>query len=63
VATNATSRCKLATTSPANRDDTAYILDTFPIVKRKDEEKHGHYRTKDRILALYDALAYRQRSG
>ena len=39
-----------------NRDDTAYILDTFPIVKRKDEEKHGHYRTKDRILEIYDAL-------
>jgi hypothetical protein len=46
-----------------NRDDTAYILDTFPIVKRKDEEKHGHYRTKDRILALYDALAECQRTG
>jgi len=46
-----------------NRDDTAYILDTFPIVKRKDEEKHGHYRTKDRILELYDALAECQRTN
>jgi hypothetical protein len=46
-----------------NRDDTAYILDTFPIVKRKDEEKHGHYRTKDRILEIYDALAESQRTG
>jgi hypothetical protein len=46
-----------------NRDDTAYILDTFPIVKRKDEEKHGHYRTKDRILDLYDALAECQRTS
>lgn len=46
-----------------NRDDTAYILDTFPIVRRKDEEKHGHYRTKDRILELYDTLAECQRNG
>lgn len=46
-----------------NRDDTAYILDTFPIVKRKDEEKFGTYRTKDRILELYDALAECQRTN
>jgi len=46
-----------------NRDDTAYILDTFPIVKRKDEEKFGTYRTKNHILALYDALAECQRTG
>jgi hypothetical protein len=46
-----------------NRDDTAYILDTFPIVKRKDEEKFGAYRTKDRILELYDAVTECQRKG
>jgi len=46
-----------------DRDDTAYILDTFPIVKRKDEEKFGTYRTKDRILELYDALAEAQRTS
>jgi len=46
-----------------NRDDTAYILDTFPIVKRKDEEKFGTYRTKDRILELYDSLAECQRTS
>jgi hypothetical protein len=31
-------------------------METFPIVKRKDLDAHGHYRTKDRILALYDQL-------
>jgi hypothetical protein len=41
---------------PSPRDAIAYIMETFPIVKRKDEEAHGHYRTKDRILALYDEL-------
>ncbi len=41
---------------PTPRDAVAYIMETFPIVKRKDEEAHGHYRTKERILALYDEL-------
>jgi hypothetical protein len=41
---------------PTPRDSVAYIMETFPIVKRKDEEAHGHYRTKERILALYDEL-------
>ncbi|MFF1692063.1 Eco57I restriction-modification methylase domain-containing protein [Streptomyces sp. NPDC058257] len=39
------------------RDDVSYILDTFPIVKRKDEAAHGTYRTKDLILAEYDRMA------
>jgi hypothetical protein len=40
------------------RDDVAYIMDTFSIVKRKDEAAHeGAYRTKEAILEVYDALA------
>lgn len=39
-----------------DRDDVAYIMDTFPIVKRKDEAAHGCYRTKDTILEIYDAM-------
>jgi hypothetical protein len=39
-----------------DRDDVAYIMDTFPIVKRKDEAAHGCYRTKDTILEMYDAM-------
>jgi hypothetical protein len=42
---------------PTPRDAVSYIMDTFPIVKRKDEAKHGAYRTKDTILQIYDALA------
>lgn len=38
------------------RDDVAYILDTFPIVKRKDEAQFGEYRTQRVILDTYDAL-------
>jgi hypothetical protein len=40
-----------------------YIMDTFPIVKRKDEAAYGHYRTKDTILEIYDALTEAQRIG
>jgi hypothetical protein len=39
------------------RDELAYILDTFPIVKRKDEEEYGEYRTKRLVLEAYDRLA------
>ncbi|MEZ0161446.1 Eco57I restriction-modification methylase domain-containing protein [Streptomyces griseorubens] len=40
-----------------NRENVSYILDTFPIVKRKDQEKYGEYRTKKLILAEYDRMA------
>ncbi|PKV96925.1 hypothetical protein ATK30_7890 [Amycolatopsis echigonensis] len=40
-----------------NRGDVDYILNTFPIVKRKDEAKYGTYRTKDLILTEYDRMA------
>jgi hypothetical protein len=30
------------------RDDVDYILETFPIVKRQDEQAHGAYQTLDR---------------
>ena len=39
------------------RDDVDYILETFPIVKRKDEKAYGEFRTKRLILEAYDRLA------
>ncbi len=39
---------------PTPRDAVAYILDQFPIVRRKDEERYGEYRTKRTILETYD---------
>lgn len=45
------------------RDDVDYIMDTFPIVKRKDEAAHGEYRTKRLILEIYDAMAEAERTG
>ncbi|MGY5052466.1 Eco57I restriction-modification methylase domain-containing protein [Streptomyces sp. 900105755] len=40
-----------------SRADAEYILETFPIIRRKDEAKYGTYRTKDLILAEYDRMA------
>ncbi len=49
---------------PTPRHAVSYIMDTFPIVKRKDEAKHnGHYRTKETILQIYDALGESIASG
>ncbi|MEU4836854.1 Eco57I restriction-modification methylase domain-containing protein [Nocardia testacea] len=45
------------------RDDVDYIMDTFPIVKRKDEAVYGEYRTKRLILEIYDAMAEAERAG
>lgn len=35
-----------------------YILSTFPIVKRKDEEQYGEYRTKRVIMEIYDEMQH-----
>jgi hypothetical protein len=41
-----------------------YIMDAFPIVRRKDEQKYGgDYRTKRIILEIYDALTDAIRDG
>ncbi|MGC5031093.1 Eco57I restriction-modification methylase domain-containing protein [Micromonospora sp. DT229] len=40
------------------RNDAIYIMETFLIVKRKDEAKYGTYRTKDLILSEYDRMAF-----
>ena len=40
-----------------SRDDTANILDTFPVLARSEEREHGEYRTKRAVLETYDALA------
>jgi hypothetical protein len=40
------------------KEEMDYILETFPIVKRKDIAKYGIYRTKETILQLYDEFAW-----
>ncbi|MEU8344901.1 N-6 DNA methylase [Spirillospora sp. NPDC048832] len=45
------------------RDDVDYIMETFPIVKKKDVAAFGSYRTKELILEVYDAMAQAIRTG
>ena len=39
------------------REDAAYVLGTFPIVRREDVAAFGRYRTRELILAYMNALA------
>jgi hypothetical protein len=42
---------------PTPRHAVEYVMDTFPLVRKADEEQHGTFRTKQRILEVYDRLA------
>jgi hypothetical protein len=46
-----------------DRDDVDYIMEAFPIVKRKDKRRYGAFRTKELILEVYDAMAEAIRTG
>lgn len=46
-----------------SRDEVDYVMDTFPIVKRKDEAAHGSFVTKKRILAVYNDMQIAIDSG
>jgi hypothetical protein len=48
---------------PTPRHAVDYIMDTFPIVKRKDEQQYGSYRTKDKILEIYNNMTESIRTG
>jgi hypothetical protein len=55
---------QLKASFPTPRDAVAYVMDTFPISRRKDQEKYnGDYRTKRVILEIYDDLADSIRTG
>jgi hypothetical protein len=45
------------------RDDVDYIMDTFPLVREKDEKTYGEYRTKRVILEIYDDMLKAMRTG
>lgn len=40
-----------------SKEDAAYILDTFPIVREKDEAAFGRFLTRDLVLAYMDRVA------
>jgi hypothetical protein len=45
------------------RADVDYILETFPIVKQRDEDLYGDYRTKRVILEIYDRMKQSMDTG
>jgi len=40
----------------ATRSEAEHILDSFPIIRRKEWIEHGRYVTKERVLEAFDAL-------
>lgn len=48
---------------PTPRHAVDYIMDSFNIVKGKDESAYGKYRTKQTILQVYDAMQEAIRTG
>ena len=46
-----------------SREDVDYIMDTFRVVRRKDQQRFGEHRTKRVILEIYDAMADAARTG
>ena len=55
---------RLKASFPKPRDAVSYVMDTFPIVRRKDEQRYsGDYRTKRVILEIYDAMQEPIRTG
>ncbi len=45
------------------RDETAYVLDTFPVVRKNDVRKHGDYRTRSQVLESFDRLTLSKEGG
>ena len=39
-----------------DREDADYVLSTFPIVRKQDEDEFGSYRTRELVLAYMNAL-------
>lgn len=48
---------------PTPRHAVDHIMDTFPIIKNKDEKTHNHYRTKQTILKIFDAMQNAKATG
>jgi hypothetical protein len=42
----------------SSRDDAAYILDSFWVIRERDQQAYGEYRTKRVILEIFDAIQH-----
>lgn len=39
-----------------SKEDVEYVMETFPIVKKKDQSAYGEFRTKRTILEIFDSM-------
>jgi hypothetical protein len=46
-----------------DRSSIEYVMDTFPLIRARDQERFGEYRTKRVILEIYDAMAEAKCTG
>ncbi|MCX8039501.1 MAG: N-6 DNA methylase [Planctomycetota bacterium] len=46
-----------------DREDTAYLLSTFPVLERHEHERWGEYRTARLVLEAYDRMAAARHGG
>jgi hypothetical protein len=46
-----------------DHDEVDYVMDTFPITRKKDEAAHGEFLTKRLILEQHDAITAASSSG
>lgn len=44
-------------------EDASFMLDSFPVIRRKDEASHGRFRTKEVILAFLNQIQASVESG
>jgi hypothetical protein len=38
------------------KDELAYILETFTVLRSREEKEYGTFRTRDTVLALFDIV-------
>ena len=46
-----------------SRVDVEHVMESFPIIRKRDVAKHGDYRVKLQIIDSYDAMAKATQDG
>lgn len=54
---------ELLTSFPTPRHAVEYIMNTFRVLRERDEAAHGHFKTREGILEIYDAMTEAIRTG
>jgi hypothetical protein len=46
-----------------SKPEVIHILGQFPIIERRDNDRHGHFRTRDTVLGIFDQMTNSHRAG